>query len=65
MAQHHWVPSTLGHGNRMCAACGITDLEAEAIGQQRCDAPKPPAAALPEGHSAQIIPFPKKDKDNG
>lgn len=28
---HHWVPSTLGHGNKMCTKCSMTDLEAAAL----------------------------------
>lgn len=40
--RHNWVPSTLGHGNKMCNRCWATDLEAEAIGLVECDAaPKP------------------------
>lgn len=28
---HNWVPSTLGHGNKMCTKCSMTDLEAAAL----------------------------------
>ncbi len=35
---HEWVPSTLGHGSRMCKKCHITDLEAVAVGMMnRCE----------------------------
>lgn len=40
--QHDWVPSTLGHGNKMCRRCWATDLEAAALGQLNdCPAPSP------------------------
>lgn len=34
---HWWVPSPLGHGNKMCKWCRITDLEAVAIKQTWCE----------------------------
>lgn len=42
--QHDWIPSTLGHGNKMCRRCCVTDLEAAAIGMNECEAPSPKAA---------------------
>lgn len=42
---HEWIPSTLGHGIKMCKNCHITDSEAAAIGAlnscSRAAAPKP------------------------
>lgn len=34
--EHDWIPSTLGHGNKMCRRCRITDLEAEALNRKHC-----------------------------
>lgn len=42
--EHDWIPSTLGHGNKMCRRCCATDLEAAVIGLTKCDAPPPKAA---------------------
>lgn len=36
MANHEWIPSTLGHGDAMCRFCKITHREAAAIGQWEC-----------------------------
>ena len=33
---HDWMPSTVGHGNKQCKRCLITDLEAAAIGSTGC-----------------------------
>lgn len=30
---HDWVKSTLGHGEMMCLACGITNREAAVLGE--------------------------------
>lgn len=35
--KHVWVPSPLGHGNKMCSRCFVTDLEAAAIGMLTCE----------------------------
>lgn len=45
--QHHWIKSTLGHGEEMCSRCFITNREAAALGVSNvCDVPpKLPAAA--------------------
>ena len=45
--QHDWTKSTLGHGNKMCSRCFVTDLEADALGiSDKCEVqPKPPVAA--------------------
>ena len=62
--QHRWIASTLGHGNAMCAHCFITDLEANAIKKYECTAglPEPePAHKLPDGHTATILTFKKRD----
>ncbi len=42
--QHTWIPSTLGHGETMCAKCFVTNREAAAIGMLECDAPPPKPA---------------------
>jgi hypothetical protein len=42
--QHDWIASTLGHGNKMCSRCFVTDMEAAAIGMFICDPPGPKAA---------------------
>lgn len=35
---HKWVPSTLGHGDAMCAHCRVTNREAAVIGiLNHCD----------------------------
>ena len=39
--QHDWVPSTLGHGEQMCARCYITNREAAALGQLNECSPLP------------------------
>lgn len=40
--EHAWVPSTLGHGERMCANCKITNREAAVLGEQFCSqSPRP------------------------
>lgn len=54
--RHRWIKSTLGHGNMMCAACAITDLEANAIGKYSCE-PRPAMREVPQAEyaSAQII----------
>jgi hypothetical protein len=40
MAQHDWIPSTLGHGETMCRNCSITNREAAVLGTlNECDAP--------------------------
>lgn len=44
MMQHTWIPSTLGHGETMCAKCFVTNREAVAIGMVECDPPAPKAA---------------------
>lgn len=31
MSRHKWIKSTLGHGELMCAKCGITNREAAAL----------------------------------
>ena len=33
---HVWVKSTLGHGERMCSRCYVTNREALAIGAREC-----------------------------
>lgn len=39
---HRWIPSTLGHGETMCADCHMTNREAWVLGDE-CKAPvKPP-----------------------
>ena len=45
--QHDWIPSTLGHGEKMCSRCLVTNREAAALGiTDHCDvAPKPPPPA--------------------
>lgn len=30
---HDWIKSSLGHGETMCLACGITNREAAALGE--------------------------------
>ena len=42
-ADHKWIPSTLGHGDQMCAWCSITVREAAALGElgERPKAPLP------------------------
>lgn len=30
---HDWIKSTLGHGETMCLACGITNREAAVLGK--------------------------------
>jgi hypothetical protein len=42
--QHDWVASTLGHGERMCRRCFITNREADALGAFTCDVPLPKVA---------------------
>ncbi len=32
--QHEWVPSTLGHGERMCKHCYMTNREAAVLGME-------------------------------
>lgn len=37
-AGHVWIKSTLGHGERMCSRCKITNREAAALGLlHKCD----------------------------
>lgn len=37
---HDWTPSTLGHGEKMCKRCSMTNREATALGKsERCDMP--------------------------
>lgn len=43
MANHEWVPSTLGHGETMCRFCKITNREAAAIGEYECSSIPVPA----------------------
>lgn len=33
---HDWKPSTLGHGETMCARCKITNREAAVLGELQC-----------------------------
>jgi hypothetical protein len=61
--EHDWTPSTVGHGEAMCARCKITNREAGALGEDQCPGtfevptldpvpPTPTAADLPEGEYA-------------
>lgn len=53
--KHDWQPSTLGHGETMCAACKITNREAAVLGEDECPGSAqaaPTAADLPEGEYA-------------
>jgi hypothetical protein len=46
MTQHDWIPSTLGHGETMCARCFVTNREAAALGITNiCDVPPEPPRA--------------------
>lgn len=38
--KHEWVPSTLGHGIKMCKYCSMTLLEAQVLGDVCNKAPK-------------------------
>lgn len=64
--QHNWVPSTLGHGNKMCNRCWVTDLEAAAIGMVECDAaPKPANENAPATVSQEMIDDQMLQDDDG
>lgn len=40
---HEWVKSTLGHGEQMCAHCGVTNREAAVFGELDAPCPNRPA----------------------
>lgn len=40
--EHDWIPSTLGHGSKMCRRCFMTDREARILGKCQTT-PKTPA----------------------
>lgn len=42
---HRWIPSTLGHGETMCADCFMTNREAWVLGQECHAKPKTPSVA--------------------
>lgn len=33
---HNWIASTVGHGEKQCSNCRITNREADAIGSMQC-----------------------------
>ena len=63
--EHDWKPSTLGHGESMCARCFITNREAAVLGElNSCfrppsnlggKAPAKEASAEPEGRSEPLL----------
>lgn len=61
--QHDWTKSTLGHGEKMCSRCFVTNREAAAIGMVECDMPPPAPVAANEnapkedGRSDDDLPF--------
>jgi len=48
LMQHTWIKSTLGHGNKMCRDCWISDLEAVAINSTECPGAWQPKASIEE-----------------
>lgn len=53
MSAHRWTESSLGHGERMCERCGITNREAAVLGLlNECEAE--PSRHLPELENATV-----------